>query len=196
MIRQLRDIGLRRGTGLLSIVTDSGRAVLVRFAQGDIVGTHSRTKDIGAAIGVLLDAREVRFAYTPSVSEGGALAGGSAPMPVSAFIDRISPPAWEAPSAPVRAAGVAAGVPSGVDDREALGAGVEIAPETRRALERIAVEIVGPIAEFLVEEAVENALDLGDAVGLIARSIPDQAASARFLGEAKRRLRSPPRRSG
>ncbi len=179
LIRQIRDIALRRDTGLLSIVTDSSRAVLVRFSHGNIVGAHCRTKDIGEAIGVLLEAQQVRFAYAPSASEGQREAA-AALMPVATFLELIVPLADAPPSAPSPAQGAVG------PDVPRVSAG--LAEETRQGLERLAVEIAGPIAQFLVEEALETATDLGDAVRLISKSIPDQAASKRFIGEAQRRF--------
>lgn len=189
LIRQIRQIALRRDTGLLSIVTDTGRAVLVRFSQGSIVAAHSRTKDIGEAISVLLKAQDLRFSYAPSTSD--ARRGGSpALMPVGTFIELIAPLSGgmaisASAYAPAQPAAHSSAV--GISDPPPLVAN-GISNEARERLERLSVEIVGPIARFLVEEALETATSLGDAVKQIARSIPDQGVSSRFMEEARRLL--------
>lgn len=188
LIRQMREIALRNDTGLLSVVTDTGRAVLVRFSKGKIVGAHSRTKDIGEAVTVLLQAQNVRFAYVPSTSEGKR-EGIAELMPVGAFIEGIAPTSGgrnltgpaHAPERPP------AQTPVSRVPNPPTGS-VGISQGARGILVDLCVEIVGPIAQFLVEEALETASTLRDAVEQIARSIPDRDVSSRFVGEVRRRL--------
>jgi hypothetical protein len=188
LIQQMRDIALHRDTGLLSIVTDTGRAVLVRFSQGTIVGAHSRSKDIGEATAILREAQSVRFSYAPSKSEGKR---DDSPglMSVGAFIELLAPPTGSrliSSSAETPAQPTAGSPASGPPNPPPLATG--ISKDARGSLERLSIEIVGPIAQFLVEEALETATTLRDAIKQIAQSIPDRDVSRRFTEEARRRL--------
>lgn len=180
LIRELKAIVARRDTGLVTVVTDLGRAVLLRFSQGNLVGAHSRTRDIGEAIGVLQEAERLRFAFAP----GSADAGHPPVMPALAFIARVA----EGGGAPASAPPLAP-PPVRAEAPSAASAGAApVTAQARAELERLAIDIIGPIAEFLVEEALEETDDLGVAVAAIARSIPDSAVAERFVREARRRL--------
>jgi hypothetical protein len=177
LIRNLNEIVARRDTGLLTIVTDSGRAVLLRFAHGSIVGAHSRTKDVGESIAVLAEAERVRFAFAPS-----AVDTKQPPLiPVAELIQAIHTPT----AAPAQL--LAGGTPA-VPQPAAPPPRMATSKEARVALEQLAIELVGPLGQMLVEEALETAPSLGIAVDVIAKSIPDRKVGDRFVQEAAKRV--------
>jgi len=54
LIAVIRKIADAKGTGLVSILTDTQRAVLLKFSRGKLIHAYSRSRDIAVVVQVLI----------------------------------------------------------------------------------------------------------------------------------------------
>ncbi len=173
LIARIRQIVTARDTGYLTILTDTRRSVLLRFSSGKLTHSLCRTKDVGDAIQVLNECNLVRFTYAV-----GAVEDRPELMPAESFLQLLDPGGIPGAAAP-RAPPAAAPAPAAPRSRTA--------PQ-RVALVEVALEFVGPVAEMLVDEALENTASISEAVNYIADLIPDPAPANAFRDAARSRI--------
>ncbi len=154
-------------TGYLSIVTDTSRAALLRFQQGKLVQSNVRSKNVSDAIQVINQCRQVKFTYADAPVDGH-----SDIMPMDTFLQLIL---LEDDSQ----------VPSSKEET----AETEIAYSEARVLKDMAANYLGPIADFIVEEALANNENMLQAVQSITKSIPDPNQAGQFKSEVLAILR-------
>lgn len=175
--RHLRQVADDAGTGAFTVVTDANRSVLLRLSGGRITSSHCRGRDITEALGVLAAAATVRYTFSRAAAEDRPELIG-----IDDFLRHIG-----------------AFVPPGVGEigtgsasRGEVGAASSVAraidEAVRADLESLATDIIGPVAQVVVEEAMRNTSDLHAAIAEIARSIPDGAAGSAFLEAARARF--------
>jgi hypothetical protein len=180
--RHLRQVADSGENGAFTVVTDSGRSVLLRLSAGGITSSHCRSRDIEAAIAALAPSEAVRYTFTRLTPENKPELIG-----IDDFLRRIdayvAPGATPAvqhadtrgPAPPTAAAPSRAGVP---------GRGTSI----REDLEALAVDVIGPVAQVLVEEALANSDTVHGAIEMIARAIPNGEVGNRFRAAARDRF--------
>ena len=166
LVGHLPQVSEEGGSGMFNIVTDAQRSVLLRVSDGRITSSRCRGRDIDKAIAVLESAAAVRYSYVPGDPESGPEL-----IPMDEFLARNEPdlgpvPDTAMPTTPSRA-----------------GAGT-----MRDALEELAVEVIGPVAPMVVDDAVSRHATVQGAIRAIARAIPDEEASRQFLEAARERI--------
>ena len=186
LVKLMREIVDAQETGLISILTNTRHAVLMKFFGGKLIHIHSRTRDIGDVIQVLNESDWVKFKFTRMPMD-------DLPefMPMTTFLDLIEVEdeddttvtagleSIEAADVTPATAPVPAPAP-GTKADASIGEGKAI----RDILVKVASEHVGPIAEMVVEEAFENNNDTEKMIEFIADSIPDSAHAAEFRAAA------------
>lgn len=157
-------------TGLLSVLTESKRSVLLKFSQGVLIHAYSRSRDIGDVIQVINESERIKFGLVPIPPEDGVevMPGHILLQLLQTGSSSEAPGTVPAASATPRDSGVQA---------------------VRELLESVAAEYVGIIAEVIVEEALESSSSLQEAIDNIARSIPDPEQSGAFRAEARKQTR-------
>lgn len=201
LLRAIQGIASTADTGILTILTDTRRSVLLRFSHGKLVQVHCRSRDVGDAVTVINECVGLKYTFVPAQPEHRAEL-----MPVDTFV-RMLDPGWnDVVAAPPRDAATS---PSGFssaapNDRTALlppfadlldedesrtptvGEGPPAA--LREALTRVAMNFVGPMAPILVADAMDPWVSVSDTVERIASMIPDEAQARGFRDEALSRF--------
>ena len=166
LIAALRKIGEAKVTGLISILTGSQRAVLLKFSRGKLIHAFSRSRDISVVIQVLLATEHVKFSFTQvPVEDQPEL------MPLDMLIEILE----------------SGGSPDMELDPSSLPGEVVASGATNITLEPlkellvdIASEYIGLVADIVVEEALENSNDTFEAIDAIAAMIPEENRAADF----------------
>lgn len=157
-------------TGLLSILTDTKRSVLLKFSEGILIHSYSRTRDIGDVVQVINESTLVKFNLVQIPPESG-----SEVMPGDVLLQLLE--------AGLETGG-SAQVPKAPAQRN------NEAASASEILEQAAAEYVGLVAEVLVEEALDACKTMDEAIDYIANAIPnpDQAAEFRAVVIRETRL--------
>jgi hypothetical protein len=166
LIAALRKVGEAKATGLISILTGSQRAVLLKFSRGKLIHAFSRSRDISVVIQVLLETDHVKFSFTPVPVENQPEL-----MPLVTLIEILESGGRldiELDSTPSR---------SVVAKSDATNITLE---PLKQLLVDIASEYIGLVAEIVVDEALESSNDSLEAVEAIAAMIPDANRAAAF----------------
>lgn len=175
LIALIRRVVSEQQTGLVSILTDTKHAVLLKFFEGRLIHLHSRTREIEDVVQVLNECEWVKFKFASVTVENRPEF-----MPIETFLQLIETEDSEdvtidsTPTIPN--AGSHTNVARRSRETEAL---IEL-------LAKIASEYVGPVAEMVVEEAFENDDDPIRAIEYIAEMIPDSRHAADFRAEARK----------
>ncbi|GAB4359001.1 MAG: hypothetical protein Kow006_27830 [Gammaproteobacteria bacterium] len=168
LVERIRQIKNNRESGVLSIVTDSGRSVVLRFLEGRVTHSNARGKSIQEALQVLAQSASLRFSFSPlKVEEGSEL------MPTDEFVDQIE------------AGAVAEATPGGETAR--LPFDVE---RVRKILCDLAVAHIGPMTSLVVDEALQNANTLERVINTVARQIPNGIDAEAFRDQAWEKIRN------
>lgn len=159
-------------TGLVSVLTDTQHAVLLKFAQGKLIHSYSRGRDVGDVIQVLNQSFSVKFKFAPIPME-------DAPelMPIGTFIQLM-----EAGNSDDDETYTSLTIPN------ASAQNSRSTELLKKSLTEITTEYLGPIAEMMVDEAFEGSSDPVLALEYIAELIPDEKQSAKFLAAATKLL--------
>ncbi|MFA9420302.1 MAG: hypothetical protein ACERLB_09145 [Gammaproteobacteria bacterium] len=159
LIAVFRKIADAKGTGLVSILTDTQRAVLLKFSRGKLIHAYSRSREIEVVVQVLIETDFVKFGFTSVPVENQPEL-----IPINTFIEMLESgenTELESSSMPPRTV---------VVDSES-------ADLTRDPLKELLVDIaseyIGLVAEIVVEESLENSSDTLEAIDAIAAMIPD-----------------------
>lgn len=178
LVDQIRKIVADRESGVLSIVTEAQRSVVLRFYEGRLTQTIARGKDVGEAIQLLAQSQSLRFGFVAAKGEIRKEL-----MPAKELADRI-----EAGTPVVRQDGGSVlptkpvadkGTPFG-DFKEEL---------VREVLIELAVKHIGPMADLIIEQAIESSENLEELVDAVAMQIPDSAYAGTFRDLALERIR-------
>jgi hypothetical protein len=166
LIAALRKIGEAKVTGLISILTGSQRAVLLKFSRGKLIHAFSRSRDISVVIQVLLATEHVKFSFTQvPVEDQPEL------MPLDTLIEILeSGGSLDLELDPTSLPGAVA---------ESNSTNITLEP-LKQLLVDIASEYIGLVADIVVEEALENSSDTFEAIDAIAAMIPEADRSAAF----------------
>lgn len=161
------DVIQSKKSGLVSILTDSNRSVLLKFSNGLLIHSYSRSRDIGDVIQIINESSRIKFDIAPIPPESG-----DEILPGKILLQLLR-------------TGTSAEAGSAGDVREN---NTEI-QSARELLENLAAEYVGMVAEVIVEEAMEVSGSLEEAIDVIAQSIPDPEQSASFRANARKQTR-------
>ena len=85
LLERIQRVFDREETGMLTVLTDSNRSVMMRFTRGDLTSARCRSWDVENTIEALLEAKTVKYTFT------GGLPENKAPiMPSADFMAAIS----------------------------------------------------------------------------------------------------------
>lgn len=166
----IQDVIHNRKTGLVSILTESKRSVLLKFSQGILIHSYSRTRDIGDVIQVINESERIKFDIAPIPVEKGTEI-----LPGKILLQLLQ-------------TGSSPETGTGKPQEESSSANSELG-SARGLLENLAAEYVGMVAEVIVEEALDVSGSLEEAIDNIASSIPDPEQSASFRSDARKQTR-------
>jgi hypothetical protein len=166
----IKDVIQKKETGLLSILTDTKRSVLLKFSDGILIHSYCRTRDIGDVVQVINESSLVKFNLVQIPPESGIEV-----MPGDVLLQLLS-------------AGLDGGGSSPKAPKAAAQRNSEVASASE-ILEQAAAEYVGLVAEVLVEEALDACKTMDEAIDYIANAIPNPDQAAEFRAEVTKQTR-------
>ncbi|MCP4431139.1 MAG: hypothetical protein GY806_09195 [Gammaproteobacteria bacterium] len=166
----IKDVIQNRKTGLVSILTESKRSVLLKFSRGVLIHSYSRSRDIGDVIQVINESERIKFDIATIPAEEGTEV-----LPGKILLQLLQ-----------SGNSVEAETQSPATVGNSRSSEIHSA---RELLESLAAEYVGMVAEVIVEEALDLSGSLEEAIDNIATSIPDPEQSASFRAEARKQTR-------
>lgn len=182
LIDRIREVVARNETGILTIVTDTGRAVLLRFSSGRLTHCHARSSSVEDVIRILNECASVKFAFTQARVDRHV-----EPMATADFLRMLDPHGAGADLSGDLLPPVAQVMEGQLQSKAGPLAGNA---RLKDMLVQLAVEYVGPVAIMIVEEA-ENAQETFEqAVERIASMIPDREHAGQFREAVRRQTSS------
>ncbi len=166
LIAVIRKIADAKGTGLVSILTDTQRAVLLKFSRGKLIHAYSRSREIAVVVQVLIETEFLKFSFTSVPVENQPEL-----IPIDTFIEMLE-------------SSDNIDLVTGSTPRRTVVADSKPADLTREPLQELLVDIaseyIGLVAEIVVEESLENSSNTLEAIEAIAAMIPDADRAESF----------------
>ncbi|NJC30491.1 hypothetical protein GGR79_001958 [Xanthomonas arboricola] len=187
VLRELKALALKKASGFLFIVTEENHSCIIRLNAGQIEEVVFRMLRNDEAVQrlTMVNAAKARFQADPGAGMGKPsllsddsrqwLMGGfeqdlgGAPAPARAVVAPAAPVAAAAP-APAPSANASAGAP---DDR------------VRDALEKVALNYLGPIAGMLCDEAWEASSDIEQVLSQLGANLATPQEAQKFMTDAR-----------
>ncbi|MBB3814859.1 hypothetical protein FHY13_003230 [Xanthomonas arboricola] len=192
VLRELKALALKKASGFLFVVTEENHSCIVRLNAGQIEEVVFRMLRNDEAVQrlTMVNAAKARFQADPGAGMGKPsllsddarqwLMGGfeqdlgGAPAPVRAPVAAAPVPAPAAASAaPTASAPASAG--SGAAPDEAV----------RQALEKVALNYLGPIAGMLCDEAWEASSDVEQVLSQLGANLATPQEAQKFMADAR-----------
>ncbi|MEA9848755.1 hypothetical protein [Xanthomonas campestris] len=189
VLRELKALALKKASGFLFVVTEENHSCIIRINAGQIEEVVFRMLRNDEAVQrlTMVGAAKARFQVDPGAGMGKPsllsedsrqwLMGGfeqdlgGAPAPVRA-------PVAAAP-APAPATPVATSAPASV------GNGAVPDDAVRQALERVALNYLGPIAGMLCDEAWDASSDIEQVLSQLAANLATPQEAQKFMTDAR-----------
>ncbi|MEQ8036326.1 hypothetical protein [Xanthomonas sp. WHRI 6106] len=196
VLRELRTLALKKASGFLFVVTEENHSCIVRINAGQIEEVVFRMLRNDEAVQrlTMVGAAKARFQVDPGAGMGKPsllsedsrqwLMGGfeqdlgGAPAPARAPVAPAAAPVAPAPIA------AQAPAPSALAPSATGGAG---APDdqVRDALEKVALNYLGPIAGMLCDEAWEASSDIEQVLSQLGANLATPQEAQKFMADAR-----------
>ncbi|MCS3810759.1 hypothetical protein [Xanthomonas sp. 4461] len=190
VLRELRALALKKASGFLFVVTEENHSCIVRLNAGQIEEVVFRMLRNDEAVQrlTMVGAAKARFQTDPGAGLGKPsllsedsrqwlmggfeqdLGGAPAPVRAPAAPAPVSAPAPAASPAPAPSANGGAGAP---DER------------VRDALEKVALNYLGPIAGMLCDEAWEASSDIEQVLSQLGANLSTPQEAQKFMADAR-----------
>ncbi|WP_225041939.1 hypothetical protein [Xanthomonas campestris] len=189
VLRELKALALKKASGFLFVVTEENHSCIIRINAGQIEEVVFRMLRNDEAVQrlTMVGAAKARFQVDPGAGMGKPsllsedsrqwLMGGfeqdlgGAPAPVRAPVAAAPVPA---PATPV-ATSAPASVGNGAAPDEAV----------RQALEKVALNYLGPIAGMLCDEAWDASSDIEQVLSQLAANLATPQEAQKFMTDAR-----------
>ena len=174
LIILIKDIVREKKTGLISILTDTNRSVLLKFSEGRIIHSYSRSRDVGDVIQVLNESQSLKLTFAQIPAE-------NAPelIPGEVLIQLLEAGSTESDTQPMAGNfGADSSAPNTARSNASMAS-------VSAVLEELAAEYIGLVAEMIVEEALDSTSSTTEAIEYIAKMIPDEDDARQFVTLAK-----------
>ncbi len=178
LMHLIREVVGAKETGLVSVLTDTNHAVLLKFYAGKLIHLYSRTREIGDVVQVLNESQQVRFKFAHFSMEAEPEL-----MPIESLLQLI-----ETGNNEIVATKSSPNIPDNDVTIDVGQSSSELEP-IKELFTELASEYVGPIVDMLVDEAFENNNDPMQAIEFIADMIPDRDQAASFRSKAHKATR-------
>lgn len=192
VLRELKALALKKASGFLFVVTEENHSCIIRINAGQIEEVVFRMLRNDEAVQrlTMVGAAKARFQVDPGAGMGKPsllsedsrqwLMGGfeqdlgGAPAPVRAPVAAAPVPAPAAASAAPTAS-----APASV--------GSDAAPDeaVRQALEKVALNYLGPIAGMLCDEAWDASSDIEQVLSQLAANLATPQEAQKFMTDAR-----------
>lgn len=195
ILRELRALALKKASGFLFVVTEENHSCIVRINAGQIEEVVFRMLRNDEAVQrlTMVGAAKARFQVDPGAGLGkpSLLSEDSRQWLMGGFEQDLGP-APRAPIAPTPVPVPARVVPDTVSDaavppapRAADNAGSARDEGVREALEKVALNYLGPIAGMLCDEAWEASSDIEHVLDQLGAHLSTPQEARRFMADAR-----------
>ncbi|MCW1977771.1 hypothetical protein [Xanthomonas campestris] len=192
VLRELKALALKKASGFLFVVTEENHSCIIRINAGQIEEVVFRMLRNDEAVQrlTMVGAAKARFQVDPGAGMGKPsllsedsrqwLMGGfeqdlgGAPAPVRAPAAAAPVPAPAAASAAPTASAPASG-----------GSGAAPDEAVRQALEKVALNYLGPIAGMLCDEAWDASSDIEQVLSQLAANLATPQEAQKFMTDAR-----------
>ncbi|MDC8747943.1 hypothetical protein [Xanthomonas campestris] len=189
VLRELKALALKKASGFLFVVTEENHSCIIRINAGQIEEVVFRMLRNDEAVQrlTMVGAAKARFQVDPGAGMGkpSLLSEDSRQWLMGGFEQDLG----GAP-APVRAPVAAAPVPAPatpVATSAPASVGNSAAPDdaVRQALERVALNYLGPIAGMLCDEAWDASSDIEQVLSQLAANLATPQEAQKFMTDAR-----------
>ena len=171
LVKAIKQIADEERTGLLAVVTDGKRSLLLRFCDGILIQANARKSDVGDVLFLLNDCQKVKFSFADLEMEPQPSV-----MPVQQFIDLIISDTSVADSSD-------SSLPI-LPDAAVSSSSASVSGLTRNRLTMMLADYIGPAAGLIVEEAfATHKGDMMKILGEIQENIEDREQAEKFKQE-------------
>ncbi|WP_115553877.1 hypothetical protein [Xanthomonas arboricola] len=194
VLRELRALALKKASGFLFVVTEENHSCIVRLNAGQIEEVVFRMLRNDEAVQrlTMVGAAKARFQVDPGAGMGkpSLLSEDSRQWLMGGFEQDLggAPAPARAPvaPAPVAASPVAAAAPAPAPSGNASAGAPD--DRVRDALEKVALNYLGPIAGMLCDEAWEASSDIEQVLSQLGANLATPQEAQKFMADARTAL--------
>ncbi|MCS3744516.1 hypothetical protein FHY18_000046 [Xanthomonas arboricola] len=195
VLRELRALALKKASGFLFVVTEENHSCIVRLNAGQIEEVVFRMLRNDEAVQrlTMVGAAKARFQTDPGAGLGkpSLLSEDSRQWLMGGFEQDLggAPAPVRAPAAPAPVSAPAAASAAPTTPAPA-SAGNGAAPDeaVRQALEKVALNYLGPIAGMLCDEAWEASSDVEQVLSQLGANLATPQEAQKFMADARAAL--------
>ncbi|MEA9707207.1 hypothetical protein [Xanthomonas campestris] len=189
VLRELKALAMKKASGFLFVVTEENHSCIIRINAGQIEEVVFRMLRNDEAVQrlTMVGAAKARFQVDPGAGMGkpSLLSEDSRQWLMGGFEQDLG----GAP-APVRAPVAAAPVPApatpvATSAPASVGNGAAPDDAVRQALERVALNYLGPIAGMLCDEAWDASSDIEQVLSQLAANLATPQEAQKFMTDAR-----------
>ncbi|MEA9769775.1 hypothetical protein [Xanthomonas campestris] len=189
VLRELKALALKKASGFLFVVTEENHSCIIRINAGQIEEVVFRMLRNDEAVQrlTMVGAAKARFQVDPGAGMGkpSLLSEDSRQWLMGGFEQDLGG-APAAPRAPVPAAPVpAAAAPVAAPNATPAGAGSAPDERVREALEKVALNYLGPIAGMLCDEAWDASSDIEQVLNQLGANLSTPQETQKFMTDAR-----------
>ncbi|MEA9578873.1 hypothetical protein VC218_08115 [Xanthomonas nasturtii] len=194
VLRELRALALKKASGFLFVVTEENHSCIVRLNAGQIEEVVFRMLRNDEAVQrlTMVGAAKARFQVDPGAGMGkpSLLSEDSRQWLMGGFEQDLggAPAPARAPvaPAPVAASPVAAAAPTPAPSGNASAGAPD--DRVRDALEKVALNYLGPIAGMLCDEAWDASSDIEQVLSQLGANLATPQEAQKFMADARTAL--------
>ncbi|WDL52069.1 hypothetical protein [Xanthomonas campestris] len=192
VLRELKALALKKASGFLFVVTEENHSCIIRINAGQIEEVVFRMLRNDEAVQrlTMVGAAKARFQVDPGAGMGkpSLLSEDSRQWLMGGFEQDLggTPAPVRAPvaAAPVPAPAAASAAPTASEPASA-GSGAAPDEAVRQALEKVALNYLGPIAGMLCDEAWDASSDIEQVLSQLAANLATPQEAQKFMTDAR-----------
>ncbi|MEA9913271.1 hypothetical protein VDG39_11175 [Xanthomonas campestris pv. raphani] len=191
VLRELKALALKKASGFLFVVTEENHSCIIRINAGQIEEVVFRMLRNDEAVQrlTMVGAAKARFQVDPGAGMGkpSLLSEDSRQWLMGGFEQDLggAPAAPRAPVAPAVVTAAATPVAAPSASPASVGGGSAPDERVRDALEKVALNYLGPIAGMLCDEAWEASSDIEQVLDQLGANLSTPQEAQKFMTDAR-----------
>ncbi|MCC8690053.1 hypothetical protein ABFU27_08385 [Xanthomonas campestris pv. raphani] len=191
VLRELKALALKKASGFLFVVTEENHSCIIRINAGQIEEVVFRMLRNDEAVQrlTMVGAAKARFQVDPGAGMGkpSLLSEDSRQWLMGGFEQDLggAPAAPRAPVAPAVVTDAATPVAAPSASPTSVGGGSAPDERVRDALEKVALNYLGPIAGMLCDEAWEASSDIEQVLDQLGANLSTPQEAQKFMADAR-----------
>ncbi|NIJ91617.1 hypothetical protein FHT12_000275 [Xanthomonas campestris] len=191
VLRELKALALKKASGFLFVVTEENHSCIVRLNAGQIEEVVFRMLRNDEAVQrlTMVNAAKARFQADPGAGMGkpSLLSDDARQWLMGGFEQDLggAPAGPRAPIAPARVTAAATPVAAPGASPASVGGGSAPDERVRDALEKVALNYLGPIASMLCDEAWDASSDIEQVLNQLGANLSTPQETQKFMADAR-----------